>query len=132
MTATSSSYRLGVKPSACHEIFPKEMTVALQDAVINHFEKRQMPGFLCEDGLLHGVEMRTSSPVRVCRGGDMKALGVNNLYPVGEGAGFAGGIVSAAVDGIVTADVINNELNQNVGSEIEKSSTKRKNIGFDY
>jgi len=58
------------------------------------------------DGLLTGPETRTSSPVRILRNSDMTAVGIKNLYPAGEGAGYAGGIMSAAVDGIKAAVMI--------------------------
>ena len=134
-TAPSSSYRLGVKPSPCHEIYPNAMVKSLQDAVVNHFEK-QMPGFLCEDALLHGVETRTSSPVRICRDSEtLQAIGKSGLYPSGEGAGFAGGIVSAAVDGLVVADAILESLlvDSNESDSTKSTRTKReKTVGFDY
>jgi uncharacterized FAD-dependent dehydrogenase len=105
-TAPSSSYRLGVRPAACHELYPAPLTTALRHAVMEQFE-RQMPGFVSEEGLLHAVETRTSSPVRVSRNETtMQALGIRGLYPAGEGAGFAGGIVSAAVDGLAVAEAI--------------------------
>ena len=129
--APSSSYRLGVKPSPCHELFPAEMTKALQDAVLNHFE-RQMPGFLCHEALLHGVEMRTSSPVRITRDPvTLQAIGKIGLFPAGEGAGFAGGIVSAAVDGVSVGEAILEELNDNKDENVGKRKRK-KSIGFDY
>ena len=94
-----SSYRLGAVSAPLHEIYPKPLYNALSYAITEHFEK-QMPGFLFEDALLHGVETRTSSPLRLVRNQTtLQAGGVDNLYPAGEGAGFAGGIVSAAVDG---------------------------------
>ncbi|EEC44331.1 predicted protein, partial [Phaeodactylum tricornutum CCAP 1055/1] len=105
-TAPSSSYRLGVRPAACHELYPAPLTTALRHAVMEQFE-RQMPGFVSEEGLLHAVETRTSSPVRVSRNETtMQAVGIRGLYPAGEGAGFAGGIVSAAVDGLAVAEAI--------------------------
>ena len=105
-TAPSSSYRLGVKPAACHDIYPYPLVAALRNALTEHFE-RQLPGFVCEDGLLHAVETRTSSPLRVAREKEtMEAIGCRKLYPVGEGAGFAGGIVSAAVDGMAVAESV--------------------------
>ena len=59
-----------------------------------------MPGFLGDDAVLVGVESRTSSPVRVPRNGDtLESPDIRGLYPSGEGAGYAGGIVSAALDG---------------------------------
>eukprot|EP00571_Detonula_confervacea_P014702 CAMPEP_0172297440 /NCGR_PEP_ID=MMETSP1058-20130122/463_1 /TAXON_ID=83371 /ORGANISM="Detonula confervacea, Strain CCMP 353" /LENGTH=742 /DNA_ID=CAMNT_0013006595 /DNA_START=59 /DNA_END=2284 /DNA_ORIENTATION=- len=102
----SSSYRLGVKSAACHDIYPQPLYNALAHAITHHFDK-QMPGFLCDEALLHGVETRTSSPVRVIRDANtLEASGVDNLFPSGEGAGFAGGIVSAAVDGLLVANAI--------------------------
>ncbi|KAL3788549.1 hypothetical protein ACHAW5_009395 [Stephanodiscus triporus] len=102
----SSSYRLGVKSAECHDIYPEPLYNALRNAIVTHFDK-QMPGFLCDEALLHGVETRTSSPVRVLRDSTtLQAIGVDNLFPSGEGAGFAGGIVSAAVDGLLVADAI--------------------------
>ena len=66
---------------------------------------RKIPGF-AEKGLLVGVETRTSSPVRILREADGSAPGAQGLYPAGEGAGYAGGIVSAAVDGIRAAEAV--------------------------
>ena len=128
-SAPPSSYRLGVKPSACHEIYPEPMTAALRDAIVNHFDK-SLPGFLCEEGLMHAVETRTSSPVRISRDADtLQAIGICGLYPAGEGAGFAGGIVSAAVDGIVVADAVLRDL---VGATGDDWRTNSKSVGFSY
>lgn len=69
---------------------------------LNDFEHK-IKGFALGDGVLTGVEMRTSAPVRIVRGADMQSTNVKGLYPAGEGAGYAGGIVSAAVDGIKCA-----------------------------
>ena len=60
-------------------------------------------GFDGADALFAGIESRTSSPVRITRGEDGQAIGIAGLYPCGEGAGYAGGIMSAAMDGIRTA-----------------------------
>jgi uncharacterized FAD-dependent dehydrogenase len=124
-TAPPSSYRLGIKPSPCHLIYPEPLVVAMKHALIEHFN-RQMPGFICEDGLLHGVETRTSSPVRVVRDAQtLQAIGTKNLFPAGEGAGFAGGIVSAAVDGISVADAILREICNNIdGRETMQTDIK--------
>lgn len=65
-----------------------------------------MPGFANPDALLTGVETRSASPVRITRGESFEALGIKGLYPCGEGAGYAGGIISAAVDGILCAERI--------------------------
>ncbi|MBQ6262182.1 MAG: hypothetical protein IJK58_01555 [Clostridia bacterium] len=69
------------------------------------FDKK-IPGFAGEDIPLTGVETRTSSPVRILRGENLEAIGVKDVYPCGEGAGYAGGIVSAAVDGLRVARAI--------------------------
>ncbi|MBO5363947.1 MAG: NAD(P)-binding protein [Clostridia bacterium] len=66
------------------------------------FEKK-MPGFAFGDGILTGVEMRTSAPIRILRNERLESVNLQGLYPAGEGAGYAGGIVSAAVDGIRAA-----------------------------
>ena len=67
---------------------------------------RQIKGFDMDDAVLTGVETRTSSPVRVPRGADFQSVNTKGLYPGGEGAGYAGGIISAAVDGLRTARAI--------------------------
>ena len=61
---------------------------------------RQLKGFDLPDAVLTGVETRSSSPLRLPRGEDLQSLSVRGLYPVGEGAGYAGGILSAAADGV--------------------------------
>jgi uncharacterized FAD-dependent dehydrogenase len=59
-----------------------------------------------DDAVLTGVETRTSSPIRITRGDDFQSLNTRGLYPAGEGAGYAGGILSAAVDGIKVAEAV--------------------------
>merc|ERR1711862_527328 len=85
---------------------------ALQYAITNNFET-YMPGYISSQALLHAVETRTSSPVRVCRDSNtLQAFGdIQGLYPCGEGAGYAGGIVSAAVDGLMVYNAIMKEYN---------------------
>jgi uncharacterized FAD-dependent dehydrogenase len=68
--------------------------------------ERQIKGFAMPDAMLTGVETRTSSPLRITRGRDRQSLNVRGLFPAGEGAGYAGGIMSAAVDGIETAEAV--------------------------
>ena len=63
-------------------------------------------GFAREDAMLSGVESRTSSPVRIIRNEDFESPAASGLYPCGEGAGYAGGITSAAMDGIKTAEAL--------------------------
>ncbi|KAL4351025.1 hypothetical protein AHAS_Ahas10G0200700 [Arachis hypogaea] len=94
-----SSYRLGVKAANLHQLFPDHITEALQNSLAKF--DNELPGFICKEALLHGVETRTSSPIQIPR--DIlsyESTSVKGLYPVGEGAGYAGGIVSAAVDGM--------------------------------
>jgi uncharacterized FAD-dependent dehydrogenase len=67
---------------------------------------RKIPRYDDPDALLTGVETRTSSPIRITRGADFQSLNVRGLYPAGEGAGYAGGILSAAVDGIKVAEAV--------------------------
>jgi uncharacterized FAD-dependent dehydrogenase len=100
-----SSCPSGVIAVNLRDIYPKELCDSFA-AALNNFD-RKMPGFTADEAMLHGVESRTSSPIRVLR--DKESLAspkYRNLYPVGEGAGFAGGITSAAVDGIRAADAI--------------------------
>ena len=73
------------------------------------FEK-QIKGFSMADAVLTGVETRTSSPLRITRGRDFQSLNVRGLYPAGEGAGYAGGIMSAGVDGIEVAEALGADL----------------------
>lgn len=76
---------------------------------------RRLHGFDTQEGVLVGVESRTSSPVRIVRGtDDLQAIGLRGLYPTGEGAGYAGGIVSAAVDGLNVARQITEQLGMSV------------------
>ena len=65
---------------------------------------RRISGYDGEDTLFAGIEARTSSPVRILRGDDMQSLSLSGVYPVGEGAGYAGGIMSAAIDGMKSAE----------------------------
>ena len=71
---------------------------------------KQIPGFSMPDAMLTGVETRTSSPLRITRGRDLQSLNVRGLYPAGEGAGYAGGIMSAGVDGIEVAEALGRAL----------------------
>jgi hypothetical protein len=68
--------------------------------------EKKIAGFAMHDAVLTGVETRTSSPVRVRRGDDYQSVNVQGLYPAGEGAGYAGGIYSAAIDGIEVAEAV--------------------------
>jgi len=67
---------------------------------------RQIPRYDHPDAVMTGVETRTSSPIRLTRGKDFQSLNTPNLFPAGEGAGYAGGILSAAIDGIKVAEAV--------------------------
>lgn len=83
---------------------PDDITNALRQGISDMGQ--WMPGFANPDALLTGVETRSSSPVRMTRGESLEAVGIKGLYPCGEGAGYAGGIISAAVDGVLCAERI--------------------------
>ncbi|MCR4435972.1 MAG: FAD-dependent monooxygenase [Clostridiales bacterium] len=108
-----NSGKLGkVKPSYTGETRVSDINLCLPGFVtgaikasIGYFDKK-LKGFGMKDAVLTGVETRTSSPVRIPRGETMEVIGIGGLYPAGEGAGYAGGIVSAAVDGIRVAEQI--------------------------
>jgi uncharacterized FAD-dependent dehydrogenase len=96
------SYRGGrVKLCDLGEILPDYVSAGLRRGFAS-FDRR-MPGYMAPDTMLTGVETRTSAPVRLLRNEDMTAFGHDRIYPCGEGAGYAGGITSAAVDGIRAA-----------------------------
>jgi uncharacterized FAD-dependent dehydrogenase len=67
---------------------------------------RKIRGYDMPDAVMTGVETRTSSPLRITRGDDLQSLNVQGLYPAGEGAGYAGGILSAGVDGLRVAEAV--------------------------
>ncbi len=98
------SYKPGVKPTALSECLPAFVTDAIREAL--PVFGRQMKGYDHPDVVMTGVETRTSSPVRIARGADCQSLNTPGLYPAGEGAGYAGGILSAAVDGIKVAEAL--------------------------
>lgn len=123
-----SSYRLGVKAANLHHLFPIQITKALQHS-ISMFEK-ELPGFISSNALLHGVETRTSSPVQIPRNAETyESTSLGGLYPVGEGAGYAGGIVSAAVDGMNAGFALAKRLGLYKGT-LESLWGKTLSVGF--
>jgi uncharacterized FAD-dependent dehydrogenase len=98
------SYKPGVHLTDLATSLPAYAIEAIREA-IPAFEK-QIKGFSMHDAILTGVETRTSSPLRMTRGADFQSLNVKGLYPAGEGAGYAGGILSAGVDGIRVAEAL--------------------------
>ena len=106
------SYQPGVRPTHLAEPGRESLPGYALDAIreaLPAFE-RQIRGFAMADALLTGVETRTSSPLRIERNRDRQSLNVAGLYPAGEGAGYAGGIMSAAVDGIEVAEALAAQL----------------------
>jgi uncharacterized FAD-dependent dehydrogenase len=109
----AASNRLGtVRPSYTGQIELSDINLCLPEFITNPMKESigyfdsKIKGFGMDDAILTGVETRTSSPVRIPRDGDLEAIGIKGLYPAGEGAGYAGGIVSAAVDGLRVAEQI--------------------------
>lgn len=98
------SYKPGVHLTDLASSLPAYAIEAIREA-LPAFEK-QIAGFAMPDAVLTGVETRTSSPLRITRGKDYQSLNVKGLYPAGEGAGYAGGIMSAGVDGIEVAEAL--------------------------
>jgi uncharacterized protein len=98
------SYTPGVRLGSLNEALPAYAIEAIREA-LPVFD-RQIQDFALHDALLTGVETRTSSPVRIKRGADRQSISTPGLFPAGEGAGYAGGILSAGVDGIKTAEAV--------------------------
>ena len=98
------SYTGQVVPCDLHQLFPRPVSEFLETG-IRVFDKK-IKGFGDSDAVLTGPETRTSAPVRILRNENFESLTVSGLYPAGEGAGYAGGIMSAAVDGIRVAQGI--------------------------
>ncbi|HYG67657.1 MAG TPA: FAD-dependent oxidoreductase, partial [Anaeromyxobacteraceae bacterium] len=103
-----SSYRPGLTLADLSELYPPAVREALR-AGLRSFERR-MRGFVTDEALLIGVETRTSAPCRLVRDSGFQSPGIRGIYPAGEGAGYAGGIVSSAVDGLRVAEAICAEL----------------------
>ncbi len=98
------TYSIGVEDADFNEIFPIQITEMMKAGLYN-FDKK-IKGFAMGESVMTGVETRTSSPVRISRNEVKCAVGIEGLYPCGEGAGYAGGIMSAAMDGIAVAEEI--------------------------
>lgn len=98
------TYKPGIHWCDLSTSLPEYAIAAIREA-IPAFD-RKIPGFAMHDAVLTGVETRTSSPIRIRRGDDCQSLNTKGLYPAGEGAGYAGGILSAGVDGIKVAEAV--------------------------
>ena len=112
--SVTPSYQPGVRPCDLAELLPASMTAALREA-LPAFAK-QLPGYDHPDAVLTAIETRTSSPLRIPRDEAFESINVQGLTPAGEGAGFAGGILSAAIDGIRVAEAVARRL-------VERSET---------
>ena len=98
------TYAAGTAFADMREVLPAPIISTLKNAILDM--DRRLKGFAAPDALLTAVESRTSSPVRIERGEDLQSVSVENLYPCGEGAGYAGGITSSAADGLRVAEAI--------------------------
>ena len=100
----AASYQPGVQPSDLNALLPPQMIAALREALPAF--ARRVRGYDHPDAVLTGVETRTSSPVRIPRDAALESVNVRGLFPAGEGAGYAGGILSAGIDGIRAAEAV--------------------------
>jgi uncharacterized FAD-dependent dehydrogenase len=98
------SYRPAVTPADLAACLPDFVVAAMREA-LPAFD-RQIAGFTLADAVMTGVETRTSSPIRLGRDASFQSLNTRGLYPAGEGAGYAGGILSAGVDGTRVAEAV--------------------------
>lgn len=103
-TLPASSYKPGLMPYDLWQLFPRWVAEPLAEGIQGF--GRRLRGYVSEDATLLASETRTSSPIRIPRAENMQSKAIAGLYPVGEGAGYAGGIVSAAVDGLKAAEAI--------------------------
>ena len=102
--AVTPSYKPGVRPTDLAQCLPPFVIAAFREAL--PVFGRQIERYDHPEAVMTGVETRTSSPVRIRRGRDFQSINVAGLYPAGEGAGYAGGILSAAIDGIKVAEAV--------------------------
>ncbi len=115
------SYRPGVTLTDLADVLPGFVVEAMREAI--PVFGRQIRDYDHEDAVMTGVETRTSSPLRFTRGKDMQSLNTAGLFPAGEGAGYAGGILSAAVDGIKVAEAVAQSMMQGEGRTGAQSLT---------
>ena len=98
------TYRPGVTWCDLHDVLPSKITCALEKAL--PLMEQSLKGYSDSDAVMTAPETRSSSPVRINRGEDKQSVTLGGLYPAGEGAGYAGGIMSAAIDGILCAEAL--------------------------
>lgn len=104
-----TSYQPGLVSVDLNKVLPSLVSNRLRKAFVDFGNK--MKGYLTNDAVIHGTESRTSSPVKIPRTDDLEHPDIHGLYPCGEGAGYAGGIISAAIDGIKCVRKIAEKLN---------------------
>ena len=104
MENSLASYRPGVTGTNLWQLLPREIAEVMRRGLL--YWDKKAPGFIHEQAVMTGVETRTSAPLRIERDQTMNSISVEGIYPCGEGAGYAGGIVSAAVDGLKVAEKI--------------------------
>ncbi len=100
--AIQPSYLPGINLTNLRDLFPPYIINAILEALPNF--DRKITGFSMHDAVLTGIETRTSSPLRIIRDADLQSVSIQGLYPTGEGSGYAGGIISSAIDGIKAAE----------------------------
>ncbi|MFT7583265.1 MAG: putative FAD-dependent dehydrogenase [Myxococcota bacterium] len=101
---SKTSYRPGVTAAPLHALLPRRLSDPIARAI--HAFDQRMPGFITDEAQLLGFETTTSSPIRILRETTLESPGFDGLYPCGEGGGWAGGIVSSAIDGIKVAEAV--------------------------
>lgn len=101
-----STYKPGVSNARLDQILPEALVTSLQSAISDYNQK--MRGFVSKEAIVAGVESKTSAPVTILRDESLQSVSHPGIYPTGEGAGFAGGIVSAALDGVRVAQALLN------------------------
>jgi uncharacterized FAD-dependent dehydrogenase len=118
------SYKPGIAPADLASCLPDFAVAAMREAL--SMFAREIPGFAMPDAVLTGVETRTSSPLRIVRGAAGESLNTPGLFPAGEGAGYAGGIMSAGVDGIRIAEAVAAAL---TGTAMPERMTRGDGVG---
>lgn len=106
------SYTGSVRQTDLHELLPEYLTRPLEEGIVSFGQK--IAGFDRPDAILTGVESRSSSPVRILRGDNFESTMVRGLFPIGEGAGYAGGIMSAAMDGMKACEAYLSNLQESL------------------
>jgi uncharacterized protein len=105
-----SSYRPGTTEADLATLLPGYVSTTLREGIVSF--DRKMKGFVTREATLTGVETRTSAPLRILRNENLQSPSLQGLYPCGEGAGYAGGIMSAALDGVRVADKIAEQMRE--------------------